>query len=378
MSEAGTPFFTPTQRRLIGFAGGLAAFLLSLALLALIVVVLGRLVGTFANVLWPLAVAGILALMLRPVAGVLERGLRVSRVASVLLLYLAVAVVLAAFLVIAVPQLARQVVELMAAAPELWRRAGETIREAYPGWIDLYNRAMENETLRALAEGGAARLQNFAMGVLPDLKAAGGTVLGAVGFVTNLAMVPIYLFFFLQSDQEPTRNLRDYLPFLKEGARDDVVFLAREFIAIVVAFFRGQLLIGLIMGVLLAIGFTLAGLEFGVLFGLFAGLLNVVPYLGTVLGLAAVVPTAYFQPDGGLATLGLCLGVFVLVQVLEGYVLTPKIMGRQTGLHPVTIIIAIFFWGTALNGILGMILAIPLTAFAVTVWRLAKRKYFAH
>ena len=101
-------------------------------------------------------------------------------------------------------------------------------------------------------------------------------------------------------------------------------------------------------------------------------------YLGTILGLAAVLPTAYFQADGGFLTLALCLGVFILVQMIEGYFLTPRIMGQQTGLHPVTIIIAIFFWGTALNGILGMILAIPLTAFMVTAWRLAKRKYFVH
>ena len=69
------------------------------------------------------------------------------------------------------------------------------------------------------------------------------------------------------------------------------------------------------------------------------------------------------------------LGVFAVVQMIEGYLLTPKIMGDRTGLHPVAIILAIFFWGSALNGILGMILAIPLTAFLVVVWRLAREKY---
>ena len=70
------------------------------------------------------------------------------------------------------------------------------------------------------------------------------------------------------------------------------------------------------------------------------------------------------------------MGAFVLVQLLEGYLLTPKIMGRQTGMHPVVVIVAIFFWGTALGGILGMIAAIPLTAFLIVVWRLLRRKYF--
>ena len=69
------------------------------------------------------------------------------------------------------------------------------------------------------------------------------------------------------------------------------------------------------------------------------------------------------------------LVVFLIVQMVEGYYLTPKIMGGRTGLHPMMIIFAIFFWGTALGGIMGMILAIPLTAFLVVFWRLAKEKY---
>ena len=377
MAEAGSSFFTSSQRKLVGFAVGFIAFLLIIALLALVVVVLGRIVGMFSHVLWPIAVAGIMALMLRPVVGVLERRCRLSRVVSVLVLYLLVAIVLVALLLVFVPELVRQVVDFVSAVPGLWERAGAKLREVYPGWIELYNRAMQNETLSKLIEGGIESGRQFALGVLPNLKSAGGTIFGVFGFITNLAIVPVYLFFFLQSDEDPTKTLPEYLPFLKSDTRNDVVFLAREFVGIIVSFFRGQLLIGLIMGVLLAVGFTFAGLEFGVVFGLFAGLLNIVPYLGTILGLATVIPTAYFQAEGGLMTLGFCLGVFIAVQIIEGYVLTSRIMGKQTGLHPVAIIVAIFFWGTALNGIFGMILAIPLTAFMVTAWRLAKRKYFA-
>jgi predicted PurR-regulated permease PerM len=67
--------------------------------------------------------------------------------------------------------------------------------------------------------------------------------------------------------------------------------------------------------------------------------------------------------------------VFTVVQLIESYVLTPKIMGSRTGLHPMAIIVAVFFWGSALSGILGMILAIPITAFLVVFWRLAREKY---
>jgi predicted PurR-regulated permease PerM len=67
--------------------------------------------------------------------------------------------------------------------------------------------------------------------------------------------------------------------------------------------------------------------------------------------------------------------VFAIVQAIEAYLLTPKVMGDRTGLHPMVIIVAIFFWGSALGGITGMILAIPLTAFLVVFWRLAREKY---
>ena len=106
-------------------------------------------------------------------------------------------------------------------------------------------------------------------------------------------------------------------------------------------------------------------------------MLNIIPYLGTIIGLAIALPLAFFQPGGGWQLVGLVLLVKAVVQCVESWVLTPKIMGHHTGLHPVAIIVAVFFWGTAFEGILGMLLAIPLTAFFVTAWRLAKRNYFA-
>ena len=76
-----------------------------------------------------------------------------------------------------------------------------------------------------------------------------------------------------------------------------------------------------------------------------------------------------------MVTVALVLGAMMVVQLIEGYYLTPKVMGDRTGLHPLTIIVALFFWGTAFDGLAGMILAIPLTAFLVVFWRLARDKY---
>ena len=130
-------------------------------------------------------------------------------------------------------------------------------------------------------------------------------------------------------------------------------------------------------GILYAVGFTAIGLRYGFVIGLVLGLLNVIPYLGSIIGLAIAIPLALAQPDGDLTLIGLTLVVFIVVQQIEGWYLTPKIMGNRTGLHFMAIIVAIFFWGTALGGILGMILAIPLTAFLASLWRLARQKWIA-
>ena len=378
MTDRDLSFFSPAQRKLIGFAAGMAAFLAIAALLVFIFMVLSRLVGLFSGVLWPLAVAGIVALILRPLAGFFERKLKISRVMSVIILYFLITIVLGGVLLAIVPAMVGQIIDLIQSLPEMWRSASDFFALHYPAWAESFQHQMENETIRNIVDGAFEKARELVLASLPRLLAASGQVLGIFGAAAGLAIIPVYLFFFLQSDEDPTKDLADYLPFLKESTQEDVVFLVREFIGIVVSFFRGQLLIGFIMGVLLALGFTLAGLKFGILMGMIIGILNIIPYLGTILGLSAALPTAFFQPGGSLVLVGITLGVFVIVQIIEGYLLTPKIMGKQTGLHPVTIIIAIFFWGTALGGILGMVLAIPLTAFVVTAWRLAKRKYFTN
>lgn len=374
-AEPTTPVLTDSQRRVVGSALTLLAFLGSIALIIAAIFVLGRLIAFFSSVLWPLAVAGVLALILRPLVHALEVRFRFRRVTSVVLLYGLVVLLTSGALLLLVPPLITQLIDFIGYLPELWTRATTYVEQHYPGWIELIQKYLANSSLRSMADSIAAEGKTLVGRALPSLAAAFGGVLDVIGFITHVAIIPVYLFFFLLMRGEPTRNLGRHLPFLRPSVRDDVVFLASEFVSIVEAFFRGQILIGLCMGVLFAIGFTLIGLKFGLFIGLALGVLNIVPYLGTILGLAIALPLAFFQPGGGWQLLGLVLLVKGIVQMIESWVLTPKIMGQQTGLHPVAIIVAVFFWGTAFGGILGMLLAVPLTAFFVTVWRLARYKY---
>ncbi|HYP15573.1 MAG TPA: AI-2E family transporter, partial [Opitutus sp.] len=332
---------TASQRRVVAFALTLLAVLGSMALMVGALIVLGKSISFFGNVLWPLATAGVLALIMRPVVDWLERRLRQRRLAAVILLYGAFVLLVTGVLLAVLPPLVDQTINFVLYVPTLWQNAYGYVREHYPEWVDLIQRQLDNPTIRQISETVVAQTQALFSEAMPSLRAAGGGLLGVFAFLTHLAIVPVYLFFFLLARGEPTRKLPQHLSFVQPSLRSDIVFLVREFVAIIEAFFRGQLVIGLIMGVLLAAGFSIIGLKFGLFIGLALGILNIVPYLGSIIGLAVALPLAFFQPEGGWQLIGLVLLVFVTVQTLEGWVLTPKIRGMQTGLHPVAIIFAV-------------------------------------
>ncbi len=363
---------------MIAAALSFLAFSLILALIVGGIKVLAVVVSLFSGVLWPIATAGIVAMMLRPMVEWLERRLRGRRLAAVLIVMGIMATVFTLCLLIVVPPAIEQILDFIAFVPKMWDASLDYLGKHYPSWLELTQKQLQNPTIKAIVDQATQELQSLFKLAVPSLKAAGTGLVGIAGFVTHLAVVPIYLFFFLLSRAQPADQLPGHLPFLSPKVRSDVVFLVREFVSIVVSFFRGQLMIGLIMGILYAIGFSIVGLKFGAVVGVMLGLLNIIPYLGSIIGLVVTIPLALFQPGGGWAMVAFMLLVQIIVQNIEGWILTPKIMSDRTGLHPVVVIVAIFFWGTALDGLFGMVLAIPLTAFFVTAWRLTKRKYLAN
>jgi predicted PurR-regulated permease PerM len=376
MSDESTPLLTAAQRKLVGFALGFAAFCAIGWLIFAILSGAASFISAFSSVIWPLAVAGIMALVMRPVVTVFEHRLKIKRPFAVVLLYGVFLLLVTALLFTFAPAVISQILDFFAYLPTLWQQSVAWGELHFPEWLKIVRHYLDNPAVKAALDGLTQQAQDLLGHLAPTLKSAGAGIFGLFGFAASLAVIPVYLFFFLLTDDDPTKALPEHLPFLKKEYRDDVVFLIREFLGILVAFFRGQLLIGLIMGLLLATGFSIGGLKFGLAIGLLTGLLNIVPYLGSILGMSVALPLAFLQPEGGLQLAGICVGVFVAVQAIEGWFLTPRIMGKQTGLHPVAIIVAVFFWGKALGGILGMMLAVPLTAFFVTAWRLVRRNYF--
>ena len=200
-------------------------------------------------------------------------------------------------------------------------------------------------------------------------SAATGGIMAVCTYLTAIAVTPIYLYYMLTENADFFGRVERNLNFLDKSLLDDILFMLRRFTEIMTTFFRGQLTIALIMGALFGTGLFLAGVKFGFLLGFAAGMLNIIPYFGTMVGLSTILPVAAFQDGGGIWLVAASLAIFAAVQMVEGYLLTPKIMGDRTGLHPTVIIFSVFFWGIALGGIQGMILAIPLTAFIVALWQ---------
>jgi predicted PurR-regulated permease PerM len=368
------------------------------ALIVALVWGLGRVLNVFSSVFWPLAVAGVLACLLDPVVEFLVRK-RVPRLRAIVVVFVLALVIMVGLAASVVPQLVVQARDLASKSSEyttqLPAKAGQ-LAENPPQWLPKQIVPL----LRAFSESANTTHTNAATApvielvqtdspeVLPGLPAVGDStsfksvadyatrflpkfgqwlaqVLGFVGsvfgIIAGLALVPIYAFYFLLEKHGISSRWRDYLPVQDSKFKDELAFGINATNEYLVAFFRGQVLVAICDGALYTIGFLLIGLPYALLIGVMATCLTVIPFLGAITTCVSALVIALVA-FGDWQHPAMVIGVFVVVQALEGTVIQPKIMGDRVGLHPVTIIIALMCGTTLLGGILGGILAIPLAA----------------
>ncbi|MFM7816982.1 MAG: AI-2E family transporter [Verrucomicrobiota bacterium] len=234
-----------------------------------------------------------------------------------------------------------------------------------PWWV----KALDPNSLKSVGTWVAA--------VTPDILRWGlgqvGRLASFAGILAGLSLIPVYAFFLLLEERRIARTWTDYLPVADADFKREAIFVLRSINDALIVFFRGQVLVALCDGILYAIGFLLIGLPYALLIGLMACVVTIIPFLGAALtcGTALLIAVVQF---GDWQHPALVVAVFCVVQFIEGFVLQPKIIGDRVGLHPVMIIIALMVGTTLMGGILGGILAIPLTAalrvlMAHYVWR---------
>jgi len=204
---------------------------------------------------------------------------------------------------------------------------------------------------------------------------AGTGALKCLGGVMAALVSLIFFVFFLMTKERHGGDIVGEMPFLKEETRSFLAAQIDAFFDILVSFFQRQTIICLLEGIMYGTGFWAVGLPYGFLIGFALGVLNLIPLFGSLVCLPVALPLAYFPSGGSLGRLLMVLAVWVVGQVMDGYFITPKIQGDKTGLGYAGVIFSFFFWSTVLGPLLGMLLAIPLSAFCVVLWRAVKLRY---
>lgn len=392
---------TEKQARLIWLAVTGLAIAAIVALLVALVRGLGQVLNVFSPVIWPLAVAGVLACLLDPVVGFLTRR-NVPRSRAILVVFAMALILVLGMAASVVPQVVGQVRELgersndytaqlavkasqVAEQPPKWLpRPAVTLLAEFSKSSNATNvepaiNLLETTPLPApdsegtLFKSVANEVARFFPKIGGWLSQVMGFIGSVFGIIAGLALIPIYAFYFLLEKQGISDRWRDYLPVQDSKFKDEAVFVINAINNYLVAFFRGQVLVAICDGVLYTIGFILIGLPYALLLGVMATCLTIIPFLGAITTCVSALVIAIVA-FGDWQHPALVLAVFAVVQTLEGFVIQPKIMGDRVGLHPVTIIIALMVGTTLLGGILGGILAIPLAAvlrvlMARYVWR---------
>jgi predicted PurR-regulated permease PerM len=186
-------------------------------------------------------------------------------------------------------------------------------------------------------------------------------VFGVFGYVFGLFIVPIYLFFFLKESPGIASSWSNFLPIRNSEFKDEVVTVLTEINGYLIAFFRGQLVVSLIDGTLVASGLSIVGLQFGFLIGIFFAFIGIIPYVGYVVCYVPAMIIAFVQFNDFAHPFWVTV-VFVIVSQIDGMVVAPRVVGNSVGLHPITVIFSVFFWTLVFGGLVGAVLAIPLTA----------------
>ncbi len=393
------------QARIIWMASTGLALVVIIGVIVAMVWGLSRVMHVLAPVLWPLAIAGVLAYLLDPVVDWIEKK-GIPRTRAILLVFFVATGLLLAVLSSVIPRVVVETGQLISKIPVYTAKAQISLEKWLQNPPAPLQRLIPESLLRtpqtpatnavppaesstetsapAAAPKGTTNTGPTTVKLDPKLnwdviQQVSGWVASALprvgqwiwqrvdklagwfGLVAGLALVPIYLFYFLLEKRAIAGQWTQYLPIRDSSIKEEIVFVIRSINDYLIAFFRGQVLVALCDSVLYTIGFLVIGLNYAFLLGFCAVFLTIIPYIGAFIICTSAVLLAFVQ--FGDVTHGLLpLVVFAVVQVIEGFVLQPKILGDKVGLHPLAIIIAVIAGTTLLGGLLGGILAIPVTA----------------
>lgn len=314
------------------------------------------------NVLLPFVLGGAIAYFLDPVADWLEKRGCSRALATAIITCAGLLIFVIAFLLV-IPNLIQQAVTLFEVAPTLFQELQAFLTKRFPALVD--ETSAVRRTLTSLGETIQARGGEL----LNSIVSSALSVLNVVMLFVIVPVVAVYLL--LDWDRmiaEIDRMLpRDHAPVIRE--------LAGQIDQTLSSFIRGMGSVCLVLGIYYAVALMAVGLQFGLVVGFIAGLITFIPYVGALVGGALALGLAVFQFWGDWLSIGLVGLVFVIGQIVEGNILTPRWVGGSVGLHPVWLLFALSVFGT-LFGFVGMLVAVPVAAALGVLARYAVSQYF--
>ena len=313
------------------------------------------------SVLLPFLLGGAVAYFLDPLADRLER-LGLSRVLATMVISIAATVLVVLVVLAVIPVLVQQLSGLITAAPTLVAEFQAFLILRFPELSD--STSVMRTTLDQIALALQARGATLAQGLV-------SSVFGVMSWLFFIVVVPVVAFYLLMDWDKLVARIDDLLP------RDHAPVirkLAHEVDNALAGLVRGQVSVCLTLAVYYASGLVLAGLQFGLVIGAIAGAMTVIPYIGALIGGALAMGFALYQFWGDWVAIGIVGGVFAFGQFMEGNVLTPRLVGKSVGLHPVWLMFALSLFG-GIFGIAGMLVAVPISAAIGVLMRFAIGQY---
>ncbi len=326
--------------------------------------------ATFLVILWylgdvilPFVLGGAIAYFLDPVADRLER-MGLSRTGATALITVMALLLFILIALLIIPTLVNQAIALVNTAPQLFNDLQAFLTEKIPSLMD------QDSTLRRSLDGLGETIRDRGGAFLQSIL---NSALSLINVVVLLIIVPVVAFYLLLDWDRMVARVdallpRDHAPVIRD--------LARQIDATLASFIRGQGTVCLILGTFYAVALMAVGLNYGMVAGFIAGLLTFIPYVGALVGGALAIGLALFQFWGEWWSIGIVAAIFAIGQMLEGNVLTPKLVGSSVGLHPVWLIFALSAFGT-LFGFVGMLVAVPVAAAIGVITRFAITQYKA-
>jgi predicted PurR-regulated permease PerM len=396
--RSNTPPPGETQLRIIWTA------LTTLALTAIVVIAvafiwgIGKFVNLLSPVLWPLAIAAVLAYLLDPAVNWLERQ-RIPRAWGVIIVFTAGLAIVGGLLGAVIPQIINETNNLIRKIPTYTAQAQQQLHD----WVNRAERAAAsspqhpdtndppkfdltspgtnspdaaNSKTNAPSAEVTRNLHQINTQILNSATEWTGKLLSKIGtwvlaqlakatafidvFIA-LILIPIFTFYFLREKRWIKEHWTHYLPVRDSRVKDEIIFIVASINQYMIAFFRGQVLVSICSGILYTIGFLVIRLDYAFLLGFMCMLLTMIPFLGSIVSFVIAMVLTAMQFGDWIHPLMVVI-IYTVVVTLENFFYSPRIMGNRVGLHPAVVIVAVMIGITLLGGVLGGVLAIPLAA----------------